>query len=85
MAARSAKKRRLARTPELLNAKIIELERTVALKAVEQSQAAQQMFELQQNNATWEHEATREKLRWEAVTMNLIEEREVHSVALKGK
>jgi hypothetical protein len=41
IAVRPAKKRGVARTLEGLNAKIIELERTVALKYVDQSQAAQ--------------------------------------------
>jgi hypothetical protein len=50
-----AKKRGVPRTMELLNAKIIKLESTVALKAVEQSEAAQQMFDLQQDNVKWEH------------------------------
>jgi hypothetical protein len=49
------------------------------LEAVEQRQEAQQMFELQQNNAKWEHDVIYEKLRWEAATTSLIKECDAHN------
>jgi hypothetical protein len=61
----------VTRKLELLNAKIVELKRTLALKAVEQSEAAQQMCELQQDNANWEHKAIYEKSCWEAAAICL--------------
>jgi hypothetical protein len=67
------------RTLEVLNANIDELERVVALKAFQESEAAQQMFELQQDSAKWEDTAIEEKLRWQAATLNLTEEREAHN------
>jgi hypothetical protein len=79
LAVRPAKRRGVARTLEVLNAKAVKLERIVALKAVQQSEAAQKLFEIQQDNAKWEHTATEEKLRWEAATISLTEERDAHN------
>jgi hypothetical protein len=77
---RPSKKSGVTQMLKVLNAKIVELERIVgALKVVQESEAAQQMFDLQQDSAKWEHTAIEEKLRWEATTISLTQEREAHN------
>jgi hypothetical protein len=66
-------------TLEVLNAKIVELESIVPLKVVQESGAAQQMFEIQQDSAKWEHTAKEEKLKWEATSISFAQEREAHN------